>query len=124
MNPMKWRPLRSVAVVFGGIGAALGNARVRNLLTLTVTLIGLSSLFYCWAEGWSWLDSIFFSVITISTVGYGDLVPQTAIGKIFTVGLIFCGIGLFVAAATEVANTLIERARRNVDTPAPDPPED
>lgn len=121
---MRLRPIRSVALIIGGIGAALGNARVRRLVALTVSLILLASLFYRWAEGWSWLDAIFFSVITISTVGYGDLVPQTAIGKIFTMVFIFCGIGLFVAAATEVANTLIERARRNVGAPPPDPPEE
>ena len=112
---MRWRRLGPFGLVVAGIAAALRGARVRLLLGLTGTLILLASLVYRWLEGWSWLDALFFSVVTISTVGYGDLVPQTAAGKIFTILYIFSGIGLFVAAAGAMAETLIQRARRSVD---------
>lgn len=45
-------------------------------------------------EGWRWIDSLYFSVITLSTVGYGDLTPQTDPGKVFTMLYIFSGIGI------------------------------
>lgn len=55
-------------------------------------------MFFRWAEGWSWLDSYFFTVVTLSTVGYGSLVPQTALGKIGTTVFIFVGLGVFAVA--------------------------
>ena len=50
---------------------------------------------------------MYFSVVTIATVGYGDLAPQTAIGKIFTICYIFAGIGIFVSAVTAFAHAVL-----------------
>nr|WP_286193752.1 potassium channel family protein [Tropicibacter sp. R16_0] len=69
-----------------------------------------ASVFYRLVEGWSWLDSIYFSVVTISTVGFGDFSPETAAGKIFTMFYILVGLGIFVAAATTIANTILKQS--------------
>lgn len=114
------RPLKWLA---GGIVGAFGDARVRALLALTGTLIALATLFYRWVEGWGWLDALFFSVVTISTVGYGELVPATVAGKVFTMIYIFLGIGLFVAAAGALGDHLIRKSR-GVAGEADDSPED
>ena len=58
-------------------------------------------------EGWSLLDSAYFAVVTIATVGYGDLTPETTLGKIFTIGYIFAGIGLFLAAVTALSQAVM-----------------
>ena len=71
---------------------------IYKFLTLfsTILLIVISgTIFFHIVEGWSWLDSYFFTVITLSTVGYGSLVPATAIGKIGTTVFIFLGLGVF-----------------------------
>ncbi|WP_409755180.1 potassium channel family protein [Aestuariivirga sp.] len=67
---------------------------------MALTVISVATLFYWLVEGWSLLDSAYFSVVTIATVGYGDLAPQTTAGKIFTILYIMAGIGLFAAAVT------------------------
>ncbi len=68
-------------------------------LVLSVVFVVVSgTVFFHYVERWSWLDSYFFTVITISTVGYGNLVPATAIGKIATTVLIFFGLGIFAVA--------------------------
>lgn len=69
---------------------------------LILVLIG-GALFYSRVEGWSFLDSLYFSVITLATVGYGDFAPKTDTGKIFTMAYVFVGIGLFVGVATAIA---------------------
>lgn len=69
--------------------------RVLTLLgTLALIVLGGTAFFHT-VEGWSWLDSYFFTVVTLSTVGYGSLVPATALGKIGTTVFIFVGLGVF-----------------------------
>ena len=60
-------------------------------------------------EGWSLVDALYFSIITLSTVGYGDLSPKTDVGKVFTTIYILVGIGLFVAVAHHIARQLTGR---------------
>jgi voltage-gated potassium channel len=98
--------------LFSGLRMALTEPGVRGALSLAATLIAIATLFYWTVERWSLLDSFYFSVVTIATVGYGDLVPETAIGKIFTIGYILCGIGIFVAAAAALAQAVLRDASK------------
>ena len=60
-----------------------------------VLLIG--TFVYHWLEGWSYLDSLYFCVISLATIGYGDLTPTTPAAKIFTIIYIINGIGILLA---------------------------
>lgn len=78
-----------------------------------VTVVALGTVFFHFIEGWSWLDAYFFTVVTLSTVGYGSLVPATALGKIAATVLIFTGLGIFAAAIQHFSNiTIASRLRR------------
>ena len=79
----------------------------RTTLILVCLSLLSGTLFYRSIEGWSWLDAAYFSVATISTVGYGDLAPKSDVGKLFTIVFIPVGIGLFVALVTQIARALI-----------------
>ena len=94
-----------------GLRAAFTNEQVQILLAMTAVLIGAASLFYRWVEGWHMLDAVYFSVMTISTVGYGDLTPQTSAGKIFTIFYVIFGLGLFVGTATSIAESIMSSAK-------------
>ncbi|WP_439122517.1 potassium channel family protein [Marivita sp.] len=72
--------------------------RIASLILTLVLIVASGTLFFRWAEGWTWLDAYFFTVVTLSTVGYGSLVPATAIGKIGTTVFIFVGLGVFAVA--------------------------
>ena len=78
---------------------------MRGIALVAATLVSIATIFYRLVEKWS-LDSAYFAVVTIATVGYGDF-AQTALGKIFTIGYIFAGIGIFVAAVTAVAQAVL-----------------
>ena len=54
----------------------------------------MGAFFYSYAEGWNYLDSLYFTVVTVTTIGYGDFAPQTNIGKIFTMFFPFIGIAM------------------------------
>jgi len=99
--------------LYYGLRSALSDAAVLGLLALTFTLVLVASIFYAIIEGWSFLDAAYFSVVTIATVGYGDLVPRTAAGKIFTMAYVICGLGIFVAAVGAVGEHVARKGHRD-----------
>lgn len=57
-------------------------------------MLAFGTVFYHFTEKLSWVNAYYFSVVTLSTVGYGDIVPHTNAGKIFTTFYIFAGVGI------------------------------
>jgi voltage-gated potassium channel len=103
------QPLRNILRLFAGVRSALRDSTVQGLLALTSTLVAVASLFYAAVEDWSLLDSTYFAVVTIATIGYGDLVPRTAAGKIFTIVYVTCGNRTSVAAAGALGERIVRR---------------
>ena len=50
-----------------------------------VLLVLAGTAVYAWLEGWSLIDALYATVITVTTIGYGDLAPQTSAGRLFSV---------------------------------------
>lgn len=72
--------------------------KVRLLLPLTLVLavvvIGTLGYRWLWREaGGTWMDALFMTVTTITTIGYGEIKPLTTAGRLFTIVLSFTGIG-------------------------------
>jgi voltage-gated potassium channel len=67
-------------------------------IVILVVIYTVSILFFHTVEGWSFLDAAYFTTVTIATVGYGDFTPQTPLGKVGAIVLIFTGVstGLYV----------------------------
>ncbi len=86
----------------------LRDPEFRALLVLVVVLLVSGVLFYRSVEGWSIVDSIYFIVVTLTTVGYGDLAPTTVASKIFTTIYIVLGVGVLLAFVAKVATNALE----------------
>ena len=52
---------------------------------------------YHWLEGWSYLNSLYFCVISLATIGYGDFTPTTDLARAFTIFYVINGIGILLA---------------------------
>jgi voltage-gated potassium channel Kch len=76
----------------------------RSLLLTSLIILAFGSTVYHYLEGWSWLDSIYFSIITLTTIGYGDFSPQTDGGKLFTIFYILIGIGIILTFVNTIYN--------------------
>lgn len=71
------------------------NQYAYHLLALAaLTTIGLGTLVYHWLEDWSWVDSLYFSVVAGTTVGFGDLVPTKDSSKLFTIAYIIFAVSI------------------------------
>ncbi len=74
----------------------LKDPEYQNLIFLTSLIIAGGAIAFHYLEGWTWIDSIYFSVITLTTIGYGDFSPQTDAGKLFTIFYILIGLGIIL----------------------------
>jgi len=64
---------------------------VPGLIILTIILTGM--LCYMYIEGWSWVDSLYMVIITLSTVGFREVHDLNSIGRLITIGIIIMGVG-------------------------------
>jgi voltage-gated potassium channel len=89
------------------------DSRPAFLWALTTLLVG--TIFYHWAEGWSYLDSLYFCVVSLATVGYGDLTPTTPIAKLFTIAYLINGIAILLALFDRIRMVRSQRIEKLVE---------
>ncbi|UCH27397.1 MAG: two pore domain potassium channel family protein [Trueperaceae bacterium] len=83
---------------------AFKDREFRSLAVFVFAVIVFGAVFYWRVENWRFLDALYFSVVTLATVGYGDMTPETDAGKVFTVLYILSGIGVLAAFATALVS--------------------
>ncbi len=89
----------------------------KHLITsvlLTIVIISLGTAGYMIIEGWGIFDAVYMTVITISTVGYGEVHEISRIGQIFTVFLVFAGVGFCIYVAGSVVQFMVEGQIRTI----------
>lgn len=92
------------------INRAAHDPEFRALLVIYGGLLAIGTVFYARFEGWAVLDALYFCVVTLATIGYGDMAPRTPIGKAFTIVYVLIGAGVFVAVAAKLAMGVIATA--------------
>lgn len=80
-----------------GFWHGLRDPEFQAIIFLLLVAVLTGSVFYHQVEGWSWLDSAYFSVVALTTVGDANLGPSTGLSKIFTMFFSLAGIGLVLA---------------------------
>lgn len=78
-------------------------SEIRNLFLLVTAFLIVGTIFYHFVEDWGWVDSWYFSVMTLTTVGYGDLAPSTLLSKVFTTIYVFSGLGIMLTFLQSLA---------------------
>ncbi len=83
-------------------------SRFRIALSALVAVFIIGTLGYMVIEGWSFIESLYMTVITISTVGYSEVYPLGESGQIFSIFLIVVGVGIMFYTVTLVAEYVAE----------------
>jgi voltage-gated potassium channel len=78
----------------------------------SLLMLAIGTIVFNAIEDWGWINSFYFSAVSLTTVGYGDFSPSTSGGKLFTVLYLFIGIGIIAS----LVNNLIKNqaAKRRI----------
>ena len=93
-------------------GSGLSRIVVSVLLLLLILLLGTAG--YMAIEGAPFLDSMYMTVITIASVGYGEVIPLSKAGRIFTMCLILGGVSFVLYLVGEITNAVVEGGLRRI----------
>ena len=91
------------------LGRALKEPETRGPLFAAFALIVTGTIFYQIIEKWTFVDALYFSVTTLTTVGFGNPAPSTDLGKIFTVFFVISGVGMFLAVINAIGKAAVEQ---------------
>lgn len=89
----------------------LRDASARPVLLYAGFTVAFSAAAYRWIEGWGWLDSLYFVVITTTTIGFGDLTPETRPGKVLTIFVALNGVAILLMLLDEIRRVRVENIR-------------
>ena len=103
-NPVPMLPL---ALAFRGLAHAVAavwrDPETKALPIVAAALVLSGTIFYWRVEDWTIVQSLYFCIVTLTTVGFGDLAPTSSGAQIFTIFYILTGIGVFVALLASIA---------------------
>ena len=102
----------SLRTIFRKIGTV--DIELRRAFVVLMLMLGVGTCVYAMAEGWSLLDAAYFSVITLTTIGYGDMYPTTQFAKVFTMGYVLVGVGLVFYIFTSLTRHFFEDEKRDI----------
>ena len=76
-------------------------------------ILATGTTFYTLVEGWTIIDSLYFTVITLTTIGYGDLHPTNDLSKVFTIVFVIAGVSFILGFLNFIiGRTVKERVER------------
>jgi len=88
--------------------------RLKILIVLLAVLVIFGTLGFMAIEGRTLLDAFYFVIVTMATVGYGDVHPVTSAGKIVALLVIVMGVGTFLGVIANVTEFML--ARREIES--------
>jgi voltage-gated potassium channel len=91
------------------MAAVWRDPETKALPVVAAALVLSGTIFYWRFEDWTIIQALYFSVVTLTTVGYGDLHPTTDGTQIFTIIYILTGLGVLVALLSSVAQQYIRQ---------------
>ena len=94
------------------LAAVWRDPETKALPVVAGALVLTGTLFYWRFEDWTIIESLYFCIVTLTTVGYGDFAPTTVETQIFTIVYILTGFGVLVALLTSVAQEYMKNEGR------------
>ena len=88
--------------------------RLKIYSAIFIVLLSMGTLGFMLFENMSLTNAIYFSIVTMATVGYGDIHPKTEIGKILTIIIIIGGVGTFLSVVASITDVFVNRREETI----------
>jgi voltage-gated potassium channel len=86
-----------------------------SAVTALLGLLAFGTIIYHYLEGWSWIESLYFVVVTLTTVGYGDLHPTTDLSRLVTISFILIGVSIAVTSISVIGSRYLARHEERIE---------
>ena len=110
--------LRAVFKMYSDLGRSIAvgfrSPQFLVLLSVSAMIATSGAAIMMRLEGWYFIDALYFCVVSMATVGYGDFTPVTVLGKIFTMAYLVVGIGVFVLTVSSLAEAIFTDFRKRL----------
>lgn len=83
--------------------------RLKISLAIMFVLLSAGTVTFIVAEGYGFFDSLYFSIVTMATVGYGDITPKTVVGKSVAIFMIIGGVSTFMGVLANATELYMEK---------------
>jgi hypothetical protein len=83
--------------------------RISYAVAIIVILLGMGAVVFHSLEGWNWLDSTYFAVSSLTTVGYGDFVPHHETTRLFLIFYLLVGVATLLYALSNLVRYYVEK---------------
>ena len=81
--------------------------RLLRLLLAVTLIMAIATAGYMIIEGWSLIDAFYMTMITLTTVGFGEIEPLSELGRVFTIVIIFFGVGIIALSFSTVGEYML-----------------
>ncbi len=78
-------------------------------ITTLFSWIAIGTVVFHRLESWNWIQSFYFSVVTITTVGYGDFTPTNDLSRLFTAIYILVGVSIGLVTLSVIGSEILRR---------------
>lgn len=82
--------------------------RIKHAVLAVIVAIAFGTLGFHFIEGWGLIDSLYVAAQTVTTVGYGDVAPQTLLGRFFATVFMLGGVGVVLYALTSTVQSIVQ----------------
>ncbi len=98
------------------MAGVITHLRAHLMLVVIGTALGLmlltGTVSYHYLEDWSWTESFYFTVCTLTTIGYGDLTPSSDASRLFTAFFALAGVGIAFGSFGALGSMYLRRGER------------
>ncbi len=96
-------------------------ARIIASVTVSITIIGGVLMHFTDEKTYPNIgDGLWWAIQTVTTVGYGDLVPTSTVGRLVAALVMLVGIGFLTVITAAITSAFIESAKRHIESTRPD----
>lgn len=84
---------------------------IRMALLCVFAFIALGTVLFHALEDWTWIQAFYFSVVSMTTVGYGDLTPSNDITRLFVALYVLVSVTVMLTVLGSIGSAIVEHSR-------------